>query len=163
VGPVRIDERLVTAAGQPVRLGAGEALSGGTRAQHAIARPFPPPRAPAGAPLPPVSLPARLSVAPPPRRVARGPAPGRGSGPPPRMRAKPASHEIWVLANAFNHMLDRLSAAFRQQRDFVADASHELRTPLAVISGQLDVLARYPDPSPEDVAHVQQIVGAEVA
>jgi signal transduction histidine kinase len=79
------------------------------------------------------------------------------------MKADPAGHEIWVLANAFNHMLDRLAAAFRQQRDFVADASHELRTPLAVISGQLDVLARYHDPSVEDVQHVQRIVAGEVS
>jgi signal transduction histidine kinase len=79
------------------------------------------------------------------------------------MKADPPSHEIWVLANAFNHMLDRLSAAFRQQRDFVADASHELRTPLAVISGQLDVLARDKDPSADDVQHVQRVVAGEVA
>jgi two-component system OmpR family sensor kinase len=81
----------------------------------------------------------------------------------PRMKPDPPSHEIWVLANAFNHMLDRLAAAFRQQRDFVADASHELRTPLAVISGQLDLLARYEDPSTEDVQRVQRIVAGEVA
>jgi two-component system OmpR family sensor kinase len=78
------------------------------------------------------------------------------------MKPDPPSHEIWVLANAFNHMLDRLAGAFRQQRDFVADASHELRTPLAVISGQLDVLARYKDPSTEDVRRVQRIVAGEV-
>ena len=49
--------------------------------------------------------------------------------------------EVRVLADAFNHMLDRLTDAFAGQRAFVADASHELRTPLTVIAGQLEVLA----------------------
>ena len=49
--------------------------------------------------------------------------------------------EVRVLADAFNHMLDRLADAFAAQREFVADASHELRTPLTVIRGQLEVLA----------------------
>jgi len=31
--------------------------------------------------------------------------------------------EVGVLADAFNHMLDRLSEAFAGQRAFVADAS----------------------------------------
>ena len=46
------------------------------------------------------------------------------------------------MAEAFNHMLDRLDRAFAQQREFVSDASHELRSPLTAIRGQLEVLAR---------------------
>ena len=49
--------------------------------------------------------------------------------------------EVRVLAEAFDHMLDRLEDAFDRQTAFVADASHELRTPLTVIRGQLEVLA----------------------
>jgi two-component system OmpR family sensor kinase/two-component system sensor histidine kinase BaeS len=49
--------------------------------------------------------------------------------------------EVGVLAEAFNHMLDRLEAGFRLQRDFVSDASHELRSPLTVIRGRIEQLA----------------------
>jgi heavy metal sensor kinase len=41
--------------------------------------------------------------------------------------------ELGQLAVTFNELLARLSAAFAQQREFMADASHELRTPLSVI------------------------------
>ena len=51
------------------------------------------------------------------------------------------SHELELLADALNRMLDRLATAFAAQREFVADASHELRTPLTVLRGQLDVLS----------------------
>jgi two-component system OmpR family sensor kinase len=163
VGQVRLDERLVTAAGQQVRLGAGEALASVRSAQHAIARAFLIAGALALALILAASYLVGVAVSRPLRRMARIAERVDGGDLHPRMKADPASHEIWVLAHAFNHMLDRLAAAFRQQRDFVADASHELRTPLAVIAGQLDVLARYEEPSADDVAHVQRIVAAEVS
>jgi two-component system, OmpR family, sensor kinase len=51
--------------------------------------------------------------------------------------------ELGPLARVLNSMLDRLEAAFDQQRRFTADASHELRTPLAVICSQAELaLAR---------------------
>ena len=49
--------------------------------------------------------------------------------------------EVGVLAEAFNHMLTRLEAGFRLQRDFVSDASHELRSPLTVLRGRIEQLA----------------------
>ena len=73
------------------------------------------------------------------------------------------AREVQVLAESFNHMLDRLSDAFAGQRAFVADASHELRTPLTVIRGQLEVLAAQEHPPPEEVRRVEQLVQAEVA
>jgi two-component system OmpR family sensor kinase len=71
--------------------------------------------------------------------------------------------EVLVLADAFNHMLDRLTDAFAGQRAFVADASHELRTPLTVIGGQLEVLASQPHPPGEEVRRVERLVRAEIA
>jgi signal transduction histidine kinase len=48
--------------------------------------------------------------------------------------------EVGLVVSAVNEMLDRLEAAFGEQRRFTADASHELRTPLAVISGHVEML-----------------------
>jgi two-component system, OmpR family, sensor kinase len=73
------------------------------------------------------------------------------------------SGEVTVLADAFNHMLDRLTDAFAGQRAFIADASHELRTPLTVIRGQLEVLASQRDPSGDEVRRVERLVQAEIA
>ena len=58
--------------------------------------------------------------------------------------------ELGHLARVFNSLLDRLSAAFEQQRQFMADASHELRTPLAVVRAESEVsLARRDRPAGE--------------
>ena len=78
-------------------------------------------------------------------------------------RADAQGSEIRVLADAFNHMLDRLTEAFAGQRAFVADASHELRTPLTVIRGQLEVLAAQQHPPPEELRRVERLVQAEIA
>lgn len=67
--------------------------------------------------------------------------------------------EVRRLAESFNHMLDRLESAFARQREFVGDASHDLRTPLTIVKGQLDVLARNPDPGAEEVQRVAAQVG----
>ncbi len=52
------------------------------------------------------------------------------------------SSEVTLVADSFNHMLDRLENAFSRQREFVADASHELRTPLTVLRGEIELLGR---------------------
>ena len=51
--------------------------------------------------------------------------------------------EVGVLAESFNHMMDRLEEGFRLQRDFVSDASHELRSPLTVLRGRIEQLAEH--------------------
>ena len=79
-----------------------------------------------------------------------------------RIDARGRNDEVRVLADSFDRMLDRLEDAFARQRGFVADASHELRTPLTVIRGQLEVLARQGEVTPEDVRHVDEVVRTEV-
>jgi len=46
--------------------------------------------------------------------------------------------ELGRLAERFNALTARLSAADQQRRAFVANISHDLRTPIAVIRGHLD-------------------------
>ncbi|MEX1188332.1 MAG: ATP-binding protein [Bacteroidia bacterium] len=52
--------------------------------------------------------------------------------------------ELARMAKAFNLLFERIEAAFKLQKTFVANASHELRTPLTIITGQLEVLLLKP-------------------
>jgi two-component system OmpR family sensor kinase len=80
----------------------------------------------------------------------------------PRMNYRGPRNETRVLADSFDHMLDRLEEAFARQRAFVSDASHELRTPLTAIRGQLEVLARKEHPEAAEIRRVEALVAAEV-
>ena len=82
----------------------------------------------------------------------------------PRLDPGPtAAVELRALADAFNHMLERLEEAFARQRRFVSDASHELRSPLTAIRGQLEVLARSEAPDAAEVRRVEGLALAEMA
>jgi len=82
----------------------------------------------------------------------------------PRIDPDPAAAaELRALTDSFNLMLDRLEDAFARQRGFVSDASHELRSPLTAIRGQIEVLARDPDPEAADVRRVEAATLAELA
>ncbi len=103
------------------------------------------------------------SVARPMRRmatVAEGVDAGELST---RMPVDGTRDEVRRLAESFNGMLDRLEGAFERQRAFVADASHDLRTPLTVVRGQIEVLARNPDPNPDEVRRVAGLVSQATA
>jgi two-component system OmpR family sensor kinase len=69
--------------------------------------------------------------------------------------------EMDRLVRTFNSMLDRISASFAAQRQFVADSSHELRSPLTVIRGNLDLLRR--TQNPEERAAITRLIEDEAA
>jgi two-component system OmpR family sensor kinase len=164
VGDVRLDERVVAVGGLHVRVGAGEPLAIVGRAERSITRSFVIAGLLALILALIASYLAAASVSLPLRRMATVAARVDDGDLAPRMRPPPrAGTEIRVLAESFNHMLDRLAAAFAAQREFIADASHELRTPLTVIAGQLEVLAAQDHPEPDEVRRVQRLVAAEIA
>jgi signal transduction histidine kinase len=103
-------------------------------------------------------------TAAPLRRMAATASAVDGGDLTPRIGSEPAAAiEVRTLAEAFDHMLDRLDDAFSRQRQFVSDASHELRTPLTAIRGQLEVLARGARSEPGEVRRVEGIVMVEMA
>jgi two-component system OmpR family sensor kinase len=165
VGDLRLLKRVVhVAGGLSVTIGVGEPLAAVAHAQGSVARAFilAGLLALAGALLASYVLGARLSR--PLRRMAAVAARVDAGDLHPRIhQAGREGEEVKVLADAFNHMLDRLTEAFAGQRAFVADASHELRTPLTVIRGQLEVLAAQGDPPPGEVRRVERLVQAEIA
>jgi signal transduction histidine kinase len=164
VGRMRILERAVALGATRVVVGAGEPLVLVESAQHAVARAF----VLAGAIVLVLALIASYlagaRVSAPLRRMATVAARVDAGDLDPRMEiSRGRADEVRVLAESFNHMLDRLADAFSSQREFVADASHELRTPLTVIRGQLEVLAVQEHPSEAEVRRVERLVQAEVS
>jgi two-component system OmpR family sensor kinase len=59
-----------------------------------------------------------------------------------RLSPVQAPLEVRQLASGYNTLLDRLSLAWENQRQFVSAVSHELRNPLTIISGYLQRLLR---------------------
>ena len=169
VGSLRLLKRTVRLTGLPasahrVVIGVGEPLGPVARAQRGVARAFilAGILALLGALLGAYLIGTRISR--PLRRIAAIAARVDAGDLHPRIHGSDVQgNEIRVLADAFNHMLDRLTEAFAGQRAFVADASHELRTPLTVIRGQLEVLTAQDDPPPEELHRVERLVQAEIA
>ncbi|WP_432492998.1 sensor histidine kinase [Kineococcus auxinigenes] len=67
--------------------------------------------------------------------------------------------EVSRLARTMNAMLERLAAAQRAQRRFVADASHELRSPVATLRAAAEVQRRHPGSTPPE--RFADLVGGE--
>lgn len=164
VGDVRLFKQTTAIPGGPlVTVGAGEPLAAVAHAQASVARAFilAGVLALAGALMAAYLLGTRISR--PLRRMAAVAAKVDAGDLHPRIQGvEREADELRVLADAFNHMLDRLTEAFAGQRAFVADASHELLTPLTVIRGQLEVLARLEQPSEREVRRVERLVQAEI-
>jgi signal transduction histidine kinase len=164
VGAVRVYELRTGIGGVPVYVGAGEPLASVARAQHSVARAL---LLAAAITLGLALISSYLAgarVSAPLRRLAAVAARVDAGDLDPRMPIDRAgTDEVQVLADAFNHMLDRLADAFTAQREFVADASHELRTPLTVIRGQLELLAAQEHPDAAEVRRVERLVQAEIS
>jgi two-component system, OmpR family, sensor kinase len=165
IGRLRVLKRAVrTPSGLGALVGVGEPLAAVSDAQAGVARAFilAGVLALAGALLASYLIGGRVSR--PLRRMAGVAARVDAGDLQPRIHSSAAdSEEVRVLAESFNHMLDRLTDAFAGQRAFVADASHELRTPLTVIRGQLELLAAQDGASAQELDRVQRLVQAEVA
>ncbi|MEA2437106.1 MAG: two-component system, OmpR family, sensor kinase [Thermoleophilaceae bacterium] len=162
-GSLRLYQEAVKRGGRTVAVvGVGEPLTPVTRAEKQVARTF----LLAGSVTLVIGLLAGYLVAArtagPLRRMARIAARVDAGELSPRMAQGGPRDEVRALADSFDLMLDRLEDAFARQRAFASDASHELRTPLTVIRGQLEVLARQSDPSPEDVRRVERLVRTEI-
>jgi signal transduction histidine kinase len=162
-GSVRLLTRKVPLErGAPAMVRAGEPLESVERAQSEVSHTF----LLIGAITLAVALLAGYLVAvrtaTPLRRMARTAAAVDAGDLTHRIGSDGLHDEMRLLAESFDHMLERLDDAFSRQREFVSDASHELRTPLTAIRGQLEVLAREPDPSPHRVRQVERTALREI-
>jgi heavy metal sensor kinase len=163
VGEIRLYVRPVIRGGRRVAtIGVGESLEPVEKAQHGVAKTF----LLAGLFVLAAAVLAGFAVASrvssPLRRMAGTAAAVDAGAISHRIDVDDLDGEIRVLADSFNHMLDRLDDAFGRQRAFVSDASHELRTPLTIVRGQLEVLARQREVSAEDVRRVTRLVSGEI-
>ncbi|MEW6119308.1 MAG: ATP-binding protein [Pseudomonadota bacterium] len=75
--------------------------------------------------------------------------------------ASPLPQEIVPLRDAFNALLQRVSATLDNERRFTADAAHELRTPLAALKIQAQVAQRAQPGSSQQHALGQVIAGVD--
>ena len=74
-----------------------------------------------------------------------------------RLPAGREDREFKELIDAYNGMLDRLEASFRQATRFSADAAHELRTPLTILQGQIEQAMRLSGDQPIQVQLSQML------
>ena len=123
VGKMRVFERSLDLGGVTAVVGAGEPLATVAAAQHGVARAF----VLAGAAVLALALLASYlagaRVSAPLRRLSAVAARVDAGDLGPRMKVSGRNgDEMRVLADSFNHMLDRLAEAFASQREFVADA-----------------------------------------
>jgi len=66
-----------------------------------------------------------------------------------RIAADDLPPDVQALVAGLNARLDALSAAEKEQQQFIADVSHELRTPLTILRGTLEVVLEDERPAEE--------------
>jgi len=62
----------------------------------------------------------------------------------PRLDVLNPDDELGRLASTFNRLLERIDAAVRQLRSFIADAAHELKTPVAIVRAEAELAVSTP-------------------
>jgi two-component system OmpR family sensor kinase len=72
------------------------------------------------------------------------------------LAVEPLPEEVRPMVAALNGLLERLQAAFEQQRALTADAAHALRTPLTAVTLQAQLARRAPE-GPERDAALQKL------
>lgn len=61
-----------------------------------------------------------------------------------RVESPKTGDELEELVETFNNLLDRLSQAFKRERQFIGDVAHELKTPLATLQSSVEVILSKP-------------------
>ena len=79
-----------------------------------------------------------------------------------RLAVQGPKDELKELGDTIDGLLERLEAAFKAQRRFVANASHELRTPLTTMRASLDVALAKPEPAPPQTVALAGRLRAEL-
>lgn len=82
-----------------------------------------------------------------------------------RVEVHPADRDLRGLVGSINALLSRLDRAFKDLRDFTADASHQLKTPLTVMKSTIELArkssptARLFDDLEEEINELSTVVG----
>jgi signal transduction histidine kinase len=79
------------------------------------------------------------------------------------VRVHESEDELGRLGQSFNRMTERLEAADRRQREFLADVAHELRTPVTAIEGFATALGDGTAATPEERAESAEFIRVEAA
>ena len=59
-----------------------------------------------------------------------------------RLELPKAKDEVRILGETLNEMINRIDNAFKNQKQFIANASHEIKTPLTIIQSELELAER---------------------
>lgn len=74
----------------------------------------------------------------------------------------PTPDEVGTLAQTISHLLKRISAFTRREREFTAHASHELRTPVSIIKGAMEIISSKIDPADISLQRPLERIGRAV-